>query len=408
MCIRVCKILFLLFFSIAAIGQNTALKVGDSGMPLILYNNQSTQQSISFPYISKIVLIHFWSSSVAKSKIFIPRCLDLYERYSTTTYRNSEGFEVFSVAVQSDKTAWNEDIVNFQMEKITNLIAIRGYNDLTVRGYKISQLPLTVLIDEKGLIVMLNPTMMEIESILDSKKNSPPNTKDIKGKLLLSENPADALKNHKLVLMNKFKDTISRTISDNNGQFTFYGVKFLKEYVLKLDTSGGLALMNKAFVSTSAGSVFGTIIKTEGKFEYRVEPNDIIKMTTNEKEIAASKNAITLNSTVTFKSGTSEFDSNAESEIDKIAIMMTKNKEYTVEIISHTECQGDDAFNLELSKKRAAAIKSYLVTKGIAALRMRTIGKGETEILNKCKNSVPCSEAEHLENNRIVFKFHKP
>jgi len=405
---KVFKILFLILFSNQITAQNTALKIGDPGLPLILNNNQGIQQSVSFPYINKIVLLHFWASSVSKSKPFIARTIDLYERYSTTTYRNTDGFEAFSIAVQSDKTAWNEDILNLKMDKITNLIANRGYNDLSIRGYKISQLPLTVLIDEKGFIIMINPTMLQIEDVLDGKKNSPPNTKDFKGKLLLSENPSDVLKNHKMVLMNGFSDTISRTVTEANGQFTFYGVKFLKEYIIKLDTSGALTGATKAFISTSSGAVFGAINKTAGKFEYNVGANEISKMTTNEKETIAAKNAITLNTAITFKNGSVDFDANAEPELDKIAVLMTKSKEYTAEIISHTDSKGDDAANLELSKKRSAAVKSYLVTKGIAPMRMKTIGKGETEILNKCKNNVPCSEVEHLENNRVVIKFNKP
>lgn len=388
--------------------QNTGLKVGDPGLPLILNNNQNTLQSISFPYLNKVVLVHFWSSSVSKSKPFIPRLTDLYERYSVTTYRNTEGFEVFSVAIQSDKTAWNEDMTNLKMDKISNLIANRGYNDLSIRNYKITQLPLTLVIDEKGIIVMINPTMLQIEDFLDGKKNSPTNTKDLKGKLLFSEMATDVVKNQKMVLLNKFSDTISRTVSDNTGAFTFYGVKFLKEYIVKLDTTGPIATSKKAFISTNTGGVFASINRGGGKFEYMLNANDIAKMGASDKENAAAKNAVTVNANITFKAGTIEFDENSYAEMDKTSIMMTKNKEYTLEIISHTDCKGDDAANLELSKKRASAIKAYLVTQGITPTRMRPVGKGETEILNKCKNGVPCSETEHLENNRVELKFYKP
>ena len=405
--IRFSKIIVLFFLSLNLASQNTALNVGDPGMPLILNNHQGIQQSINFPYLNKVVLIHFWASSVSKSKPFLPRLVDLYERYSTTAYRNAEGFEVFSVAVQSDKTAWMEDIATNKLEGINNLIAARGYNDLSIRGYKISQLPVTMLIDEKGLIIMINPTMIQIEDILDGKKNSPANTKDLKGKLLFSQNAADVLKNHKMVLMNRFSDTIARTITDNAGGFTFYGAKYLKEYIVKLDTGGTLLSSNTAFLSTNAGEVFGTIPKANGKYELKIAGNDINKLIQSEKS-AAAKNAITINANINFKSGTTDYNQDAETEMDKIAIMMAKNKEYTLEIICHTDCKGDDAANLELSKKRAGVLKTYIVTKGILSTRIRAIGKGETEIINRCKNNVPCSETEHLENNRVEMKFYKP
>ena len=147
MIIRALKICIVCFvFSAKAQTPNTILKPGDATPALILYNNQNTQQSISFPYINKVVLLHFWSSSVSRSKPFIPRLLDIHERYSTAVYRNADGFEAFTIAVQSDKTAWNEDIANMKMEGVSNLIAPRGYNDLTIRNFKITQLPLTLLI----------------------------------------------------------------------------------------------------------------------------------------------------------------------------------------------------------------------------------------------------------------------
>lgn len=239
------------------------------------------------------------------------------------------------------------------------------------------------------------------------KKNSPTNTKDLKGKLLFSQNAADVLKNHKMVLMNRFSDTIARTITDNAGGFTFYGAKYLKEYIVKLDTGGTLLSSNTAFLSTNAGEVFGTIPKANGKYELKIAGNDINKLIQSEKS-AAAKNAITINANINFKSGTTDYNQDAETEMDKIAIMMAKNKEYTLEIICHTDCKGDDAANLELSKKRAGVLKTYIVTKGILSTRIRAIGKGETEIINRCKNNVPCSETEHLENNRVEMKFYKP
>ena len=145
---RFCKILFLVLISYTVQAQNCGLKTGDKGFPLVLNNNQNTLQSITFPYLNKIVLVHFWSSSVSKSKTFIPRTIDLQERYSVSTYRNAEGFEVITVAIQSDKTAWNSDISALKMDKVMNLIANKGYNDLSVRNYKITQLPVTILKDE--------------------------------------------------------------------------------------------------------------------------------------------------------------------------------------------------------------------------------------------------------------------
>jgi outer membrane protein OmpA-like peptidoglycan-associated protein len=386
--------------------QNTALKAGDHAPPLVLLNQQGVLMSLNFPYLNKVVLVHFWSSTVPKSKYMIPRGLDLQERYSSMMFRNADGFEFITVAVQSDKTAWNQDIADMKMEKSINGIAPKGYNDMYIKGYKVSQLPVPLLIDETGTIVMVNPTMMQIEDFLDHKKNSPINVKDYKGKLLFTENPNDIVKNHKLFLCNKFNDTLSRTVTDAMGFFTFYGVKFMNEYIFRIDTAGEMQTKTSASLALPSGAVLGNLSRAPGKFDYKLGVIEINKLA-GAKETTSNKTAISFNANISFRQGSAELETSSYTELDKMANLMTKNKDYTLEIISHTDSRGDDADNLELSKKRSSAVKAYLVSKNIAATRMKSIGKGEMEIKNKCKNKIPCSDEEHAENNRTEFKFFK-
>lgn len=404
-------ILFLIICSSAMQAQtgSTGLNVGDKAPPLVLTNQQNASQSFSFPYQNKLMLIHFWSSSVSRSKPFLPRIYDLYERYSGVAFRNAEGFEVLTVAIQSDKTAWNQDIKDYGIDKLLNTIVVKGYNDMYIKTFKINQLSVTMLIDENGIVVAINPTQLQLEDILDGKKNSPPNTKDIKGRLLLSENTSDMVKNQKMVLMNKFRDTLSRTTTDNNGQFTFHEVKYLPEYLLAIDTMGSMTGKPRACLAPANGPVFSSSTKTGGHLEFALYPNDLNKLTgaIPTGNSGAQKSAISFNANISFKKGTAELEPSSFAELDKTATLLNKNKDYTVEIISHTDSQGNDADNLELSKKRSSAVKNYLVTKDIAPARMKPIGKGETEIKNKCKNGVPCTEEEHLENVRTELKFYK-
>ena len=62
----------------------------------------------------------------------------------------------------------------------------------------------------------------------------------------------------------------------------------------------------------------------------------------------------------------------------------------------HTDSIGTDAYNQKLSERRAAAVKEYLVSKGIAASKITTIGKGESQPVATNKT------AEGRQKNRRV------
>ena len=80
-----------------------------------------------------------------------------------------------------------------------------------------------------------------------------------------------------------------------------------------------------------------------------------------------------------------------------IAAVLKENVDVKIKIVGHTDSDGEDAANLELSKKRAEAVKVMLSKEfGIEESRMQTDGKGETQ------PSVPNTSAEGKAQNRRV------
>jgi OmpA-OmpF porin, OOP family len=66
--------------------------------------------------------------------------------------------------------------------------------------------------------------------------------------------------------------------------------------------------------------------------------------------------------------------------VKEIASVLKENPSIRVKVIGHTSSDGDDNANMELSKKRAAAVKDLLTTEfGLDASRLETEGKGETQ-----------------------------
>lgn len=70
--------------------------------------------------------------------------------------------------------------------------------------------------------------------------------------------------------------------------------------------------------------------------------------------------------------------------IKEIAKVLTDNPTVNIKIVGHTDSDGDDQSNLDLSKRRAASVKNVLVKEfGIDATRIETEGKGESESIAK-------------------------
>jgi outer membrane protein OmpA-like peptidoglycan-associated protein len=85
--------------------------------------------------------------------------------------------------------------------------------------------------------------------------------------------------------------------------------------------------------------------------------------------------------------------------VKEIASVLKENGGIRIKVLGHTSNDGDDNANMELSKKRAAAVKDLLVNEfGIEASRLETEGKGETQPVadNKTK------EGKTL-NRRVEF-----
>lgn len=95
----------------------------------------------------------------------------------------------------------------------------------------------------------------------------------------------------------------------------------------------------------------------------------------------------------------------AEKDLQVLIDLLTDYPEMVIELSSHTDAQGNDAYNERLSQRRANSAKDWMVERGIEEERIVAKGYGETQILNKCENGVECTDEEHRYNRRTEFKI---
>ena len=85
--------------------------------------------------------------------------------------------------------------------------------------------------------------------------------------------------------------------------------------------------------------------------------------------------------------------------LKEMANVLKEFPDLKVKIVGHTDADGSDASNLDLSKRRAAAVKTSLANEfGITENRMEADGKGESEPIDK--NDSPAGKAN---NRRVEF-----
>ena len=89
--------------------------------------------------------------------------------------------------------------------------------------------------------------------------------------------------------------------------------------------------------------------------------------------------------TATFKSEVLfDFDSailkpGAYTELERVAEVLKKYPQTTMRVEGHTDSSGSEDYNLDLSEKRAEAVKTALIQLGIDESRIESMGFGETQ-----------------------------
>ncbi len=101
---------------------------------------------------------------------------------------------------------------------------------------------------------------------------------------------------------------------------------------------------------------------------------------------------------IEFESGKAVINKESIPLLNNVVSALNQNPEIKIKIIGHTDDIGTEQYNLELSKKRAEAVKDMLINMGIDKIRIQTSGFGETKPLVSNSN-----EENRQKNRRTEF-----
>ncbi len=234
---------------------------------------------------------------------------------------------------------------------------------------------------------------------------------NIKGKVY-NENTNNPVADLKIYLINEYGKVVDSTITDNFGSFIFAFIPYMKYSFKFYDPSNSIVTSSRILLYSSNDQlvkllymiknnpfIFNLLDYEQKKLSEIYSEDPWLNFTLKLK----NKNIPTIVEHIYFETNKYNITPEGEKVLKKVLTVMLSNPQYNLEIRAYTDSRADDKYNLELSQKRANAVRDYLIHKGISAGRLIAIGLGEQVILNHCKNNVPCTDDEHAINRRVEF-----
>ncbi|MDQ3101911.1 MAG: OmpA family protein, partial [Bacteroidota bacterium] len=186
--------------------------------------------------------------------------------------------------------------------------------------------------------------------------------------------------NVKVTLTDPGDRVLEELITDESGKYAF-PLKPESDYRIKVETEGFF----KQSVRISTKGKPSSIIYTD----FRLFPLVVDQVVRLEN--------------IFYDYNSAAIRPDAALELDKLVTTLEDNPTVKIELSSHTDCRGKDAYNLSLSQKRAKSAVDYIISKGMTKDRVVSKGYGESQPTENCVCE-KCSEEQHQRNRRSEFK----
>lgn len=162
------------------------------------------------------------------------------------------------------------------------------------------------------------------------------------------------------------------------------------------DLSSGTTIASTigSTIGSTSGSESGTTTTTVSSTDNVVSPSPSV----NNETINALKDAY---DNLVFQTGSNAIKTTSLKYLDELADVLKKST-WNLKLEGHTDNVGDANSNMILSKRRADAVKNYLVSKGISDKRITTEGFGVTKPIADNKTA-----EGRAKNRRVEFKILK-
>ncbi|RAJ14681.1 OmpA family protein [Olleya aquimaris] len=283
--------------------------------------------------------------------------------FSSKGHANIGGFDIFTSRIR--RSGYSQPVnlgstINTQYDEVAFFLASRS------RGYLSSDKSLG-----KGRYDIYKFNMEVV-------------AQQLKGVIVDSETKIP-LPNAKITLFNDEGQPVAVVNSDDEARYNFEILPF-ENYTITATKDG--------FEENKISFIADNVNQTEYNENLELVAEKAVIADVEEKKMIVVNN-------IYFDYNRATIKDESQISLNSIAVVLREHPEMKIQINAHTDNRGNNAYNLRLSKLRAASAMNYLISKGVDKNRLLSNGYGETQPLFDCKSK--CTEEQHQANRRVEF-----